>query len=191
MIPSNVINTNNIFYYKRGEVVDLERLNTHMELAKASVEQITMPRIYVNGREAFVIDVRKLANDAWTIRILENGKTYFHNFYKSERLRSDGYALHRDAECDVLTGDEFWEKFHGPRGNKPPAYIFFNNHKYRMTSIARVFGTDGILITIVSSSNTKYLIQVCDNFGGEFVRFRSTWTINNGKSLETVEVLDR
>lgn len=189
MIDTKYISTDNIFRYNRGEIVDLERLNTHMELAKACGQKIVMPRIYVNGREATVIDVRKLPNDAWTIRILEKGKTYYQNFYKGEKLRSDGYALHSAGSCEVLSGDKFWEKFHGPRGDKAPAYIFFNNHKYRMTSFARVFGTNGILVTIVSSSATQYLIQVCDELGGEFVKFGNTWSINNGRSLEKVEVL--
>lgn len=191
MIEPKYISTENIFHFKRGEIVDLERLNTHMELAKACGQKITMPRIYVNGREATVIDVRKLPNSAWTVRILEKGKTFYQNFYKDEKLRSDGYALHSAGSCEVLSGDQFWEKFHGPRGDKAPAYIFFNNHKYRMTSFARVFGTNGILVTIVSSSATQYLIQVSDELGGEFVKFGNTWSINNGRSLEKVEVLDR
>lgn len=191
MTLDQFINTSNIFYYKRGEVVTLDQLSAHMELAKTSGREITMPRVYVNGREGFIIDVRKMYNDAWTIRILEKGKTYYQNFYKGEKLRSDGYALHSAGSCEVLSGDKFWEKFHGPRGDKAPAYIFFNNHKYRMTSFARVFGTNGILVTIVSSSNTQYLIQVCDELGGEFVKFGNTWSINNGRSLEKVEVLDR
>nr|DAJ66534.1 MAG TPA: hypothetical protein [Caudoviricetes sp.] len=191
MIDTKYISTENIFHFYRGEIVDLERLNTHMELAKVCGQKIVMPRIYVNGREATVIDVRQLPNDAWTVRILEKGKTYYQNFYKGETLRSDGYALHPAASCQVLSGDKFWEKFHGPRGDKAPAYIFFKNHKYRMTSFARVFGTNGILVTIVSSSNTQYLIQVCDELRGEFVKFGNTWSINNGRSLEKVEVLDR
>lgn len=191
MTLDQFINASNIFYYKRGEVVTLDRLSAHMELAKTSGEEITMPRVYVNGREGFIIDVRKMTNGAWTIRILEKGKIYYQNFYKGETLRSDGYALHSAGSCEVLSGDKFWEKFHGPRGDKAPAYIFFNNHKYRMTSFARIFGTNGILVTIVSSSNTQYLIQVCDELGGEFVKFGNTWSINNGKSLEKVEVLDR
>lgn len=191
MIEPKYISTENIFYFKRGEIVDLERLNTHMELAKACGQKITMPRIYVNGREATIIDVCKLPNSAWTVRILEKGKTYYHNFYKDEKLRSDGFALHSAGSCEVFSGDKFWEKFHGPRGDKAPAYIVFNNHKYRMTSFARVFGTNGILVTIVSSSSTQYLIQVTDELGGEFVKFGNTWSINNGRSLEKVEVLDR
>lgn len=191
MIEPKYISTENIFHFYRGEIVGLERLNTHMELAKACGQKITMPHIYVNGREATIIDVRKLPNSAWTVRILEKGKTYYQNFYKDEKLRSDGYALHPAGSCEVLSGDKFWEKFHGPRGDKAPAYIFFKDHKYRMTSFARVFGTNGILVTIVSSSNTQYLIQVCDELGGEFVKFGNTWSINSGRSLEKVEVLDR
>ena len=191
MIDTKYINIDNIFHYSRGEIVDLERLAAHMELAKACGQKITMPRIYVNGREATVIDVRKLPNSAWTVRILEKGKTYYQNFYKGEKLRFDGFALHSAGSCEVISGDKFWEKFHGPRGDKAPAYIFFRDHKYRMTSFARVFGTNGILVTIVSSSATQYLIQVCDELGGEFVKFGNTWSINNGRSLEKVEVLDQ
>ncbi len=191
MIDTKYINIDNIFHYNRGEIVDLERLAAHMELAKVSGRKIVMPRIYVNGREATIIDVIKLPNDAWTIRILENGKTYYQNFYKGEKLRSDGYAMHTAGSFEVLSGDKFWEKFHGPRGDKAPTYLFFNNHKYRMTSFARVFGTNGILVTIVSSSNTQYLIQVCDELDGKFVKFRNSWAIDNGRSLERVEVLDR
>lgn len=191
MIDTKYINIDNIFRFNRGEIVELGKLADRMELAKASDRQIVMPRIYVNGREATIIDVREIPNSAWTIRLLDRGKTYYQNFYKGEKLRSDGYALHPAGSCEVLSGDKFWEKFHGPRGDKAPAYIFFNDHKYRMTSFARVFGTNGILVTIVSSSATQYLIQVCDELGGEFVKFGNTWSINNGRSLEKVEVVDR
>lgn len=191
MTLDQLINASNIFYYKRGEVVTLDRLSAHMELAKTSGQEITMPRIHVNGREGFIVDVRKMTNGAWTIRILEKGKTYYQNFYKGETLRSDGYALHSNSTCDVITAEEFWEKFHGPRGDKAPAYVFFNNHKYRMPSFAKIYGLDGVLVTLVSNSGVKYLIQVDENLGGEFVRFGNTWSINNGKSLERVEVLER
>lgn len=191
MIDTKYINIDNIFHFNRGEIVELEKLANRMEIAKTSDRQIVMPRINVNGREAIIIDVCKLSNDAWTVRLLEKGKTYYQNFYKGEKLRSDGYALHSASSCEVLSGDKFWEKFHGPRGDKAPSYIFFNNHKYRMTSFARVFGTNGILVTIISASCTQYLIQVCDELGGEFVKFGNTWSINNGKSIERVEILDR
>lgn len=180
-----------LFKFPHGSV-KLDEFALHMIMAKQSDSNFEFAEFYQNGRPNYVTNVVYLSDkDIYRLELTDRvGRVTHRDIPKSEGLWTDGESFFPGGEFEVLTPNDFWQKFHGRVSDAAPSYVFFHGEKCRFSSMMRLVGVDAVLATLVRPSGKTIFLQVDESVDGHFRKSANRWTIENANIIQSETIRD-
>lgn len=181
-----------LFRYSKGDTVPISSLKFHLDAAKTIDDGIDLPKFRHNNRVYTILaaEFHPMGYN-WHLRVIDKHGHVILIALDGLYVSYNGSELEDVDHVVTYTPEAFWTRFHGEVQEHAPAYLEYKDNVYRMPSFARIYGHDGVLVSLVDRTGASYLVQVSEEYNGAFQVEDKKWSIVNGRTLETVGVSDR